>query len=201
MDLSTLSNDELQGLYAQPSQPPSASPLASVSNEDLMALHKQQTGTPQATLTASSDYDATDPTGMPAPTQAGAKGSQIALREMQKGIPVVGALGEDSPDVQQFEAAHPDLASSAQTIGGVTATLPLMGSLPYAMGLEGTLAERTGMTAASQGILSGADTYARKQVAGVPAAEAARAAGKDALISSGIGGASMLVHTLSGDRT
>src|SRR5258708_12138515 len=97
MDLSTLSNDELQTLYGQQPSGPSASPLASLSNEELMALHKQQTGTPQATLTASSDYDATDPTGMPAPTQAGAKGSQIALREMQKGLSVLRTLLSHSP--------------------------------------------------------------------------------------------------------
>ncbi|MDH2313328.1 hypothetical protein [Methylobacterium brachiatum] len=173
MDLSKLSDDELQRLYqSAPTREVSAgaapkADLAGMSDADLMKLHRGFTDAPAA-------------------AEAGDASAAIG-RGLIEGVPVIGpsllggvnravagvrALKNDTrysdelANVERFgertAAEHPIAAGAGEIGGGIVGTLPLMAAAPAAFGISGAaLPARMAASAASGAGLGGADAAVR----------------------------------------
>ena len=92
-----------------------------------------------------------------------AGGLKTELRETAKGVPIAGALVEQTPEMTAYEQAHPGRAAVSKGIGATAAMLPAMAAAPelFGAGVAQSLRERIGMGAASSGLTQFADSKAR----------------------------------------
>jgi hypothetical protein len=187
MDLSKLSDDELQQLYAgtQAPKPDAGSApqadLSKMSDADLVALHRGFSDAPSA-------------------AQAGDEAAAVG-RGIIDGVPVVGpyllggvnravagirALKNDSRYSDELKAVedfgrrtaeeHPVASGAGEISGGVVGALPLMAAAPAAFGVSGaalparmlaSAASGTGLGGADAAVRSGGDLGAIEQGAAI----------------------------------